>query len=377
MAEDMLPLLSVGPFQVTAYSLMLTLAALAGIVCTCLAGKRTGTGEKALPLATLSVIASIVGGHLVWCFTMFPALDVDFGGYSFFLKFYAGGYTLFGAVFAVLLAAFVLSRRWQISCGSLLDTLVPGAAAALCIGRFAEAFNGQGVGQFVEEDGLRFFPFAVCTYMDEEWSEWYVAVFVFEALAALIMLIVALRCLAKKQRDGRTASIFLCLLGASQIFLEQLRADDLIRFGFVRFSQLCSLAVLMVLHGMKLAKVGDTGHRVISSLRLSFAAICIVFIEFAFEKPQFYPYLIAAMIGLALSYTVPAALTFAKKRGNVLQGLIGVLAVGLCAGMIYVLSQGFDNEWDYLFALMALCCAIMACEAWPGKEEKEAKACIM
>ena len=255
MSGEMETLLQLGPFTVTPYSLMMALAALAGILATGLAGKKR-LADRAWTLAVLSVPAAIFGGHFAWCCAFFPALESDYGGYTYFLKFNEGGYTLFGAVFFVIVLAALLAKRWKVSAGLLLDVLAPGSALAICIGRIAEYFNGQGVGQFVEEDGLRMFPFAVCTYDDGEWSEWYVAVFIFEAFAALIMFAVAVYQMKRDHRDGYPGAFFLMLLSSSQIFLEQLRADDLVRFGFVRFSQLCGLLILLVMLYMKLKRKG-------------------------------------------------------------------------------------------------------------------------
>ena len=91
----------------------------------------------------------------------------------------------------------------------------------------------------IEDESLQFFPLAVCTYADEDFSSWQFCVWIWEALAALGILAALLVLLVRRRKqknsleDGRIAGIFLTVLSGSQIFLEQLRDDDALRFGFV------------------------------------------------------------------------------------------------------------------------------------------------
>ncbi len=376
MSLETKALLELGPFTVTAYSLCMMMAALFGILATGLFGRKQ-LGDRAWTLGCVAVPAAIFGGHFAWCCAFFPALDVDYGGYSFFLKFHQGGYTLFGAVFFVMLAAWLLAKGWKIKPSLVLDALVPGSALAICIGRMAEYFNGQGVGQFVEEDGLRFFPFAVCTYTDGDWSEWYVAVFAFEAFAALCLFVVWAVMQRKKHRPGYPGSIFLLLLSCTQIFFEQLRADDMIRFGFVRFSQLCSLLILIILLILRLRKLQDRLQITVCAVRFTAAVLCVVFIEFAFEKPQFYPWLTASIGLLALSVLFLPIMNavHGKKKEGMHAVLMRLPFLALCIGMICILGRELENEWDFLYAFMALSITVMGLEAAP-RETKEAEACI-
>jgi prolipoprotein diacylglyceryltransferase len=127
----------------------------------------------------------------------------------------------------------------------MLDLLAPGACLALAFGRAAEMFNGQGIGAIIEEESLQFFPLAVCTYADEDFSSWQFCVWIWEALAALILLFILLK-REKKSLPGHQTAIFLTVLGTTQILLEQMRRDNYLRLiVFVRFNQLAALATLI------------------------------------------------------------------------------------------------------------------------------------
>ena len=68
------------------------------------------------------------------------------------------------------------------------------AALTIALCRFSEYFSGEGIGMYVENEALRFFPLAV----SNEWGEWYWAIFVLEGLAALAIMACLLRQRARR-----------------------------------------------------------------------------------------------------------------------------------------------------------------------------------
>ena len=349
MYGEMEVLFRLGPLSVTPYSLMMGLAFLLALAVTFLTSRRTLSAERIVALVGFSAIAAVLGGHIVYSLAFFPALEADYGGYSFIIRFHEGGATLFGAVFFVMLVCFLLARHWHLRPAVLMDAAAPGAAIALCVGRAAEYFNGQGLGQAVENAVFQRFPFAVCTYMDEDWSEWYLAVFVFEAAAALILFLLLIFLRRRSVRTGFLSGLFLSVFCASQIFLEQLRADDCIRFGFVRLTQICGLVVLVALLWARTVRVvrarGWTWEETVRVIRFLAATFCVVFTEFAFEKPQYYPYLSACIVLLSLSIACPELIRAGKQ--NTVRRISGaVISLVLGGAMLYILTLGLENEWD-------------------------------
>jgi phosphatidylglycerol:prolipoprotein diacylglycerol transferase len=373
MYGEMEVLFRLGPLSVTPYSLMMGLAFLLALAVTFLTARRVFSAERIVTMVCLGTVAAILGGHLVYSLAFFPALEVDYGGYSFIARLHEGGSTLFGAVFFVMLACYLLAKHWHVRTADLMDAAAPGAAVAICVGRIAEYFNGQGLGQAVEDAAFQRFPFAVCTYMDEEWSEWYLAVFVFEAAAGLILFAALLLLRRRTLRPGFLSGFFLSAFCASQIFLEQLRADDCIRFGFVRLTQICGLVVLVALLSARIVRrvrtKGWTWEETVLVVRFLAATFCVVFTEFAFEKPQYYPYLSACIVLLALSIACPEII---RARNGHAALHIGGAAISIILGgaMLYILTLGLENEWDYLYALMAACVSVMAFDACPRNKQE-------
>ena len=121
----------------------------------------------------------------------------------------------------------------------MADVAAPGAALALCVIRLGDYFTGQGLGHYVEEEALQRFPFAV----QNLYEDWQQPVFLFEALAALVICLVLLGS-RKARRPGALGERLLLLLGATQIFLESHREDECIRFGFVRFTQVAAIVII-------------------------------------------------------------------------------------------------------------------------------------
>ena len=368
MYGEMEVLFRLGPLSMTPYSLMMGLAVLLALAVTFYVSRNTLTGGRIVALVCVCVISALLGGHIVYSLAFFPALEIDYGGYLFIARLYEGGSTLFGAVFFIMLACLLLAKHWKMKTAALMDCVAPGAAIALFVGRAAEYFNGQGLGQAVEDTAFQRFPFAVCTYMDEEWSEWYLAVFVFEAAMALVLFLTMMFLCHRRQKAGFLSGFFLAVFCASQIFLEQLRADDCIRFGFVRLTQLCAFAVLIALLAFRTSHLvrnrGWNWEDTVRMIRFISAALCVVFIEFAFEKPQFYPYLSASIILFSLSIACPE-FQKAWKQKRIAHGFAALVSLILAALMLYILTLGLENEWDYLYALMAVCVSVMAFDACP------------
>ena len=367
MREDII-LLGIGPFQLTAYGLGMALAALAGLAVTLLTQrhrKKLGSAET-LTLWAFVTLGAVIGGHVVWCLSMFNAMLYDYNsGLSLLWKLHLGGVTLYGGVLGGMAGAWAASLSLKRRPLALVDETLPGACAALCVGRLAEVFTSQGMGAWVEEESLRFFPLAVCTYSDGDYTEWHVPVFVYEALAALALLAVALWLakrpsrLDRKLRDGEDTGIVLTLLGCSQIFLEQLRQDDYPRFGFVRFTQLAAIAVITAVIWMRMRREFLSRRTRLTRFALLCAAsMTVIFVEFTLEKPQM-------LIWLRLSILLTAVCLILTHRcvgkPHTAQGRLALaVCEGIAAAALVVLLW-LELPWEnaLIYAVMALAVVII------------------
>ncbi len=195
------------------------------------------------------------------------------------LRFWQGGYSVFGLILAFLLSGFLSARITKVSPNKLLDALSPYGLLMLGLARFCEGLSAQGFGQEVAAS-LRFFPLAVVN----EYEEWRFAIFMLEGVAALIFALIVLW---QKGRDGNQIRLTLILFFVSQILFESLREDEVLSWGFVKASQLLSAVGLFVIINMGLFGKQISAWRGPSHLALALFFILIFIIvglEFAIDK---------------------------------------------------------------------------------------------
>lgn len=282
------PVLTFGELTLTPYGLTLAAGTLLSLLVSLYFFHRSGLSSRDCATAYLvSIPSGLIFGHLVWCLGFFDTVEAED-----FLMLWRGGYTLYGAILGILLCVYLTFRKSAAGFPRVLDALAPGAAVLIAAGRLAEAFTDQGVGAVVENELLWRLPFSVCTYADADYAEWQTAVFLWEAVMALVLFVYAAWLFRKKLTYGGVAFRFLSLLSASQIVLEQLRQDDKVRFGYVSLTQLLALAVLIALVATRVREEGLLGKTgLLFGLTFLFSASAIVFLEFSIQKAQFYPFL--------------------------------------------------------------------------------------
>ena len=307
--QELLVLGSWGPFTVTAYGLCVLAGALAAVAVTLLRSRKSIGISRGLSLCLAAIISAWLGGRIVYVLVKLEEIlvDTEFYGVPFILHPWEGGYTLYGAVLGCMTGVALYAKCTHQKAGKLFDTLVPGAALALCCIRLGEYFTSQGLGHYVEEEALQVFPFAVLS-MDENWQQ---PVFLWEAAAALVIGIVLL-VQRKPRREGALGEQFLTLLGATQIFLESHREDECIRFGFVRFSQVAAIVVIAAVFFKRIrAWVKAHGWRAGETVRVLIfllAVVLCILIEFALDKSSIDNHLLYAIMFLALTALSAAVL---------------------------------------------------------------------
>ena len=269
---------------VTAYALCL-----AGALCAALAlltaqcrrlSLRPGT---ALTMTLWMIPLGLVGARLFYCLARLSFfMEI---GLEHMLRGWDGGYALWGALGGAVLGAVIAARQTHQSPARVLDALAAPGALAIALCRLAEYFSGEGIGMYVEDERFCFFPLAVCN----QFEEWYWAIFLLEALAALVILGVVLR---RTRPAGDSARLFLILYSASQVLLESLRRDNFLRWLFVRVSQLGAalvMAGLMLYALVQLARCGRLRGPALRRTLICWAVFVactgiIIALEFAIDK---------------------------------------------------------------------------------------------
>ena len=296
MSESTIILAQIGPFSLTAYGLVIVVGILAAMICVFAVRKGGLTADRRLSACIAAVIGGLLGARVLYCASMLDTILADFAeGAAFIPQLWLGGYTLYGGVLGGLLALWILCRKSG-STGETADILSPAAALFLMFARLGEGFTPQGLGSYVENEALYFFPFSVM----DAYEQWRVPVFAYEAVAALAICVVCLVLLKKERRPGETAETFLILLSLSQIILDSLREDEYIRFGFVHLNMISAGIVLLTVLFVRLARSKSKKWKIWRTV-LFFVGIGIcVGIEFALDKSTLSNTLLYAVMAVTL-----------------------------------------------------------------------------
>ena len=238
-------------------------------------------GQTRFILIGTSVLMGGFFAHLFYCFMTFT-LTLSERGPLYFFAFYQGGYMLYGALAGGCLGAAMVAKLSGHKAIEAVDVLVPAGALTIALARFLEGLNGQGFGPDLENEALQFFPLAI---FDGYYETWYIALFILEGLWAFF---IALWLFKRKNQSmpGDQLGLLLLFYAAVQIFFESVRQDDVLRWGFVRCSQVISALTVAAVLAFYQKKRGATSvPRVLSEwlVLLLLMGICIA-MEFAREQ---------------------------------------------------------------------------------------------
>ena len=318
------PLFTVFGLEVQPFSLCACAAAFAAVsLFLCLGAKRNYPRYALEKCALAAVPLAVFCGHLLFCVVLWNDVIPSYG-WRILTEPRQGGFMFYGAAAGAAGAVFFAGRRYRkpffdLTALSLLTVI-------LCL-RFAEPLDGQGHGINVDDfPAVHFFPVA---FPNPEWpDEWNLAVFFWEGLYALGVLVFLLLTL-KKRAPGDTALTALILYAAGQVIFESLRRDEVVRWLFVRVSQLISALILASVVILAIVR-GARGRRgaVLMGLTLLFIG-AIIALEFAVEKPLLLPGHEPIYFSLPLTYS-----------------LITLCAFGLGAVAMTAKGAFFPNKTD-------------------------------
>ena len=326
----MTPILTVGNLYITPYSLMILAGALAGILL-------IWRKQFVRPLLPAVLLGALLFGHLFW--VLFCPYDYEAaeGRLYMILRPWQGGYTLYGALLGGALGALVAGKAAGVKWVDALDALAPGACAVILFARVGEVFTGEGIGRFAEVEWTHFFPLAVCT--DADFDEWKYIVWFWEALVALILLVVLLK-RERKALRGQQTVLFLIVLGTTQILLEQMRRDNYLRIiVFVPVNQLAAIATLLILLVVLLVRhkpgAAETGWTIAAFVS---AALAVMAAEFLFDKIEYLPWMNAAVAVAAVSF---AGLMWVRRKQK---GILPAAVICLIAAALLITYN--LNDWN-------------------------------
>lgn len=310
-----------GALSVYPYGLALALSAAVSLVLLAARCRNLKAGAASW-FGMLALVLGVLCARLLYGLVRFDWLLEK--GAAQMVRFTGGGYVLYGAVLGGMLAAWLTGKITGEKPSRLLDAATAPAALMIALSRLAETLVGQGYGRYIAdwfdgESGMSLFvlentsfferfPFAV----QDMYEEWCWAVFMLEAVFAIVLLVVMLRVHAK--RDGSRAMLFLLLYAASQALCEGLREDEVLRWGFVRVNQILSavtVAGVLLCCCLRL-KEKATRQVVLAWCGTLCGMLLMIAMEFAVEKkivwlewlPMDMCYLITALSGVLMTVSI-------------------------------------------------------------------------
>jgi len=251
-----------------------------------------------LDLALAVILPAFVFARLAYCLVRFSFYFLEMGPASV-LRTWEGGFMLYGAALGALFGAGFLAKRRGADVAATLDEIACPGLLAVAVCRLGEWTAGEGMGTWVENPLLMRLPFAVCN----EYGEWQLAVFLWAALAALILTLCMLR--VPQGRGERVLSALL-MYACCQVVLESLRMDSCLKVGFVRVSQVISAAVIFGVTAVRAYRSGGKPLMLRHAAPVFMLVALIGGIEWALDKTVLsnillYSLMIAACAGLAIN----------------------------------------------------------------------------
>ena len=249
--------LHLGPVTLYPYGLVMAASAAAALALMAWQGKKQGLKAGTVSwFAVLCIPLALLCARIGYCLVMLDWL-LD-RGLDFLWQFSRGGYMLYGAVLGGILAGVFTAKITRQPLGGIFDTAAAPTALMIAVCRMAEPLVNLGYGYDIEEwfdpfeekcmvawedpSVLFRFPLGEQNY----YGVWCFAVYLPEAITALVIFFILL--FLKKRKPGGKALLMLLLYAGTQAFWESMRQDAVLKWGFVRASQLFSgIAVLIVL----------------------------------------------------------------------------------------------------------------------------------
>ncbi|MDO4484919.1 MAG: prolipoprotein diacylglyceryl transferase [Clostridia bacterium] len=288
--------LTLGPLTVYDYGLAVTLSALVALLVAGTQMKHSGIKPGTLSwFALLAIPLGLLFARLGYCLIRYGWFFQQ--GIGWFFRLTDGGFVLYGTLLGCMIAALCTARITGQNAGTLMDTLAAPAALMIALCRLAEGLVGEGYGWDVEEwftegSGMSlfcledagmfcFFPLA---HYNESYYSWYWAVNVAEAAIALVIFVIILR--SRCKRPGNKAATFLLMYAAMQALGESMRQDSVLRWGFVRVSQVLSAVAVaaVLLYWCIIARPGSTKAMVRSWVLTLMCMLIVIAMEFGVEK---------------------------------------------------------------------------------------------
>ena len=236
---------SFGPFEIRWYAVLILVGAIVGILIAELHCEKKGISKNDIfDLAFYMILFGIVGARLYYVL-------FNLSSYHSFMEIIAvwnGGLAIHGGIIGGALTMLVFCKKKKLSFLKVADIAMPSVMIAQAIGRWGNFFNSEAHGFEVSLSFLQslHLPEFIIKGMHID-GTYFHPTFLYESLWCIIgfILLLLLRNLCKKLKDGQITCIYFMWYGLGRFFIEGLRTDSLM-LGSIRVAQLVSILTFAV-----------------------------------------------------------------------------------------------------------------------------------
>lgn len=262
----------------------------------------------------LSLALGLALSRLVFCL-----LNMELGAMApldSWIRISTGGWTMFGMIGGVMLAAWISGKILGEKPRRLLDAVSVALPLAMAAEKLAEGrMEGFDISRPLK------FPVSGESFLtvQDEYGLSFLATHRIAAIAAVVLFLILVFSLLKaNRRDGELWIRFLLICGAGGVLMESLRYDHFLEYSFVRFEQV--FAALMLVWGVVLAaRQGYREHRGIFVAALVLLPLTVggcIAIEFGLDRTEISHILQYAVMIALLAATSAAGCLLLRGKGT-------------------------------------------------------------
>ena len=227
------------------------LFAAAGVGCMLIAmlltaPKRSFFKRTVTVFGLLAIPLSLVFSRLLYCVFQLNLFCDTYENPWLMLCIWDGGYSIWGVIPALLLAAWLTAKKQRCSFRSLWDCVSLSSALLFSMLYAGEGRTELGIGKVIDAGFLTSaFPFLVLEQKLGVNVEYRLIVYRLQCLACVVLFLVMLLSRRKSKAEGILALRFWSIFASMQIFWESLRDDGHMLFIFLRIGQVAAGIVLL------------------------------------------------------------------------------------------------------------------------------------
>lgn len=227
------------------------LFAAAGVGCMLIAmlltaPKRSFSKGTVTVFGLLAIPLSLVFSRLLYCVFQLNLFCDTYENPWLMLCIWDGGYSIWGVIPALLLAAWLTAKMQRCSFRSLWDCVSLSSALLFAMLYAGEGRTEFGIGKVIDAGFLTSaFPFLVLEQKLGVNVEYRLIVYRLQCLACVVLFLVMLLSRRKSKAEGILALRFWSIFASMQIFWESLRDDGHMLFIFLRIGQVAAGIVLL------------------------------------------------------------------------------------------------------------------------------------